>query len=290
MVVLSASIAITKGSGAFIPSISMIHSSLKVSIVTISYNQAPFLREAMESVLGQDYSNIEYLVLDGGSTDGSRAVIEEFAPRLAYWVSEPDGGAAAALNRGFARATGEIFAYLNSDDLLLPGAVSAWVRAFEERPSLDVVYGDMDIVDAAGRPATLPGRRVSRFKAIPCSPRSMAAGANVIPQQASAWRRTIHEKVGGFCEENKTCWDWEFFIDAAIRGASFQHIPRVLAKFRVHDASISGTNKHQEARIRDHARIREKWLAAGYRLTRGEVFARRLLGRMRRSVRYLLKA
>ena len=122
-----------------------------VSIVTPSYNQASYLEAALRSVLEQDYQPLEYLVVDGGSTDGSQAIIQQYANKLAWWVSEPDQGQADAINKGFKKATGEIVAWLNSDDLYLPGAVSAAVEIFEEHPEVGVVYGDAISADGEGR-------------------------------------------------------------------------------------------------------------------------------------------
>lgn len=122
-----------------------------VSIVTPSYNQAPYLEATLQSVLKQDYQPLEYLVVDGGSTDGSQAIIQEYASQLAWWVSEPDQGQADAINKGFKKAKGEIVAWLNSDDLYLPGAVSAAVELFEEHPEVGVVYGDAVSADGEGR-------------------------------------------------------------------------------------------------------------------------------------------
>ena len=122
-----------------------------VSIVTPSYNQAQYLEYAIQSVLAQDYPHIEYLVVDGGSSDGSLEVIRRYAGRLAWWVSEPDAGQAEAINKGFARARGEYIAWLNSDDLYLPGAISQAVAALDADPELGLVYGNALTIDAQGR-------------------------------------------------------------------------------------------------------------------------------------------
>jgi len=229
-----------------------------VSIVTVSYNQAEFLEEALLSVLKQDYKNIEYIVFDGGSTDGSVDILRKYEKDISFLNIGPDGGASAALNAGFEKSKGQILAYINSDDVLLPGTVSRWVEYFKD-PTISVVFGDISIIDEAGRPSTLPGKSVSTFLAGPFSTLMYAVGASVIPQQAAAWKREVFFNVGGFEPANKTCWDKEFFADAAILGYKFQRIPMVLAKFRVHSASISGTGRNQTVRVIDHSRIKRKF-------------------------------
>ncbi len=122
-----------------------------VSIITPSFNQAAYLEQTIQSVLNQDYPHIEYIVADGGSTDGSVEVIKKYADKLAYWVSEKDRGQSDAINKGFAHATGDIVAWLNSDDYYLAGTVSAAVKVFEEHPEVVLVYGNMLAVDEHGK-------------------------------------------------------------------------------------------------------------------------------------------
>ena len=123
-----------------------------ISIITPSYNQAAYLEYALQSVLAQDYPDIEYLMIDGGSTDGSLDIIRRYAGRLAWWVSEPDAGQADAINKGFARAKGEYIAWLNSDDLYLPGAVAQAVAELQANPELGMIFGDAFTIDSEGRP------------------------------------------------------------------------------------------------------------------------------------------
>ncbi len=132
-----------------------------VTIVTPSYQQAPFLEETLRSVLLQDYPNLEYIVLDGGSRDGSLAIIQRYAPWLAHWVSQPDGGQAHALDAGFRRARGQFVAWLNSDDLLLPGALARMVAALQANPAATLVHGLCQYIDETGRIVKTPAERKS---------------------------------------------------------------------------------------------------------------------------------
>ena len=124
----------------------------RVSIITPSYNQAQFLEQTIRSVLDQDYPNLEYWVIDGGSTDGSLEIIQKYTDRLAGWVSEPDRGQAEGINKGLARATGDVVAWLNSDDLYYPGAVQAAVAALAANPQASFVFSDVESIDEAGQP------------------------------------------------------------------------------------------------------------------------------------------
>jgi GT2 family glycosyltransferase len=121
-----------------------------VSIVTPCYNQAAFVEQTILSVLNQTYSNIEYIVIDGGSSDGSAAIIEKYADKLAYWVSEKDNGQSDAINKGLAKSSGQIFAYLNSDDLLEPNAVELVVNALQHHPDAALLHGKCNTIDFSG--------------------------------------------------------------------------------------------------------------------------------------------
>jgi hypothetical protein len=124
----------------------------RVTIITPSYQQAAFLAQTIQSVLDQGYPNLEYFVVDGGSTDGSVDIIQRYAGRLAWWTSEKDAGQADAINKGFARATGDVIGWLNSDDVYQPGAIHAAVRALQENAECALVFGDVVSIDAGGAP------------------------------------------------------------------------------------------------------------------------------------------
>jgi glycosyltransferase involved in cell wall biosynthesis len=257
-----------------------------VSIVTISYNQAEFLEETILSVINQSYKNIEYIIFDGGSTDGSVEIIEKYREHFAHVNIGPDGGAAAALNSAFKLAKGDLHAYINSDDVLNLNAVETWVNTFSENPNVDIVYGDIEIIDEHGQSATLPGRKVSKFLSGPVSQTIYACGASAIPQQASCCKAEIFSVIGGFDERNRTSWDGEFFVDAFIKDFKAKRVSGVLAKFRVHSQSISGTNKHNEHRIKDHARMREKWNNANIKPPKLVCLFYRFYVKLFRAIRY----
>lgn len=159
-----------------------------VSIITPSYNQARYLEQTIQSVLVQDYPRIEYIVIDGASIDGSVEIVKKYADKLAWWVSEQDAGQAEAINKGLSRATGEIVAWLNSDDYYLPGAVSAAMKVFEEHPEVVLVYGDMIAVDEAGDRFNLLTYAQLALQDLLCF--------QIIGQPAVFFRRDVLEKTG----------------------------------------------------------------------------------------------
>lgn len=223
----------------------------RITIVTPSFNQAPFLEQALRSVLDQGYTDLEYLVLDGGSTDGSVELIRRHASRLAFWRSEKDGGQSAALREGFARATGEVLAWLNSDDWYEPGALRAVGEAFARDPAADLVYGSMRHVDPAGR---------RLFDApMVLDLRVLAWESEFVGQPAMFWRRELYERAGGLDPSFHFAMDFDLVVRMLLAGARPIKLPQVLACFREHPASktmsIGAVGQAEVARVR----AREGW-------------------------------
>jgi glycosyltransferase involved in cell wall biosynthesis len=204
-----------------------------VSIITPSYNQGQFLEATLCSVLEQDYQPLEYLVIDGGSTDDSLQIISRYASRLAYWESQPDRGQAHAINKGLQRARGDILGWLNSDDLLLPGVVSQAVQIFAQNPQVDVVYGRLERIDASGR--LLPTPRLPKDRVD--FDLSQVLGECVVNQPGSFWRRGVMEQAGLLDEQLHYSLDYEYWIRLALAGACFMRLPEAVARFRLSRAS-----------------------------------------------------
>lgn len=199
-----------------------------VSIVTPSFNQAAFLEDAIRSVLAQDYPAIEYLVVDGGSTDGSVEIIRRYAPRLAWWISEADRGQAEAIGKGLERARGEIVAWLNSDDLYLPGAVGQAVAALQAHPQAGLVYGNALTIDGQGRP-------INRL-VFPEWGLEELASFRVICQPAVFARRAALEGVGGLDRTYHYLMDHQAWLRIATI-APLIHRPAFWAAARFHPAA-----------------------------------------------------
>jgi glycosyltransferase involved in cell wall biosynthesis len=196
-----------------------------VSIVTPSYNQGQFIRQTIESVLAQTYPNIEYVVVDGASTDETRQVLESFGDRL-RWISEPDAGQAAAINKGVRLARGQILGYLNSDDVLLPDAIAQVVRHFRAHAECDLVYGDADYID--GR-----GDVIGKYSTADYSFDRLMQDC-CICQPAAYWRATAAAVVGPFDESLHYAMDYDYWIRADRAGLVIQHMPVTIAQSRLH--------------------------------------------------------
>jgi len=197
-----------------------------VSIVTPSFNQGQFLETTMRSVLAQDYPNIEYIVVDGGSKDNSPEIIRRYADRLAWWVSEPDKGQTDALNKGFSHASGEILAWLNSDDTYQPGAVAEAVAYLQDHPDVSMVYGDANYIDAEGQV-------IGRFPAAQTDNRRLRQGYVHVPQQATFFRGDLWRKVAPLDPSFYFAMDYDLWVRLSRLGPP-AYVPRLWANFRLH--------------------------------------------------------
>ena len=225
---------------------------MKVSIVTISFNQAHFLRECIESVLSQKSNQfeLEYIVVDPGSTDESRDIIESYGTRLRP-IFEKDQGPADGLNKGFSAASGDIFCYLNSDDIFLPQAIERAARELQEG-KMDILHGNAIAIDENGN--TIRRLYTDKFNLI-----RAAYGASILIQPSSFIRRAAFNKTSGFNINNRSNWDGELFVDLATSGATFCRSPNFYSGYRIHSGSITGSGslleKHKQYRERLYHKI-----------------------------------
>jgi SAM-dependent methyltransferase len=222
----------------------------RISIVTPSLNQGQFIARTIRSVIEQGYPMLEYFVQDGGSTDATLDVLERFRDRLSGLASEPDRGFGDAINRGFARSTGEVMAYLNSDDILLPGALHQVAHVFRTRPEVDVVYGHRVIINEHDREV---GRWV-----LPPHDDDILTWVDYIPQETLFWRRSIWEKAGGRIDDSfKFAIDWDLLLRFRDAGAKFERLPRFLGAFRVHPLQKT-SSELDEVGVQEMAQLRQR--------------------------------
>lgn len=220
----------------------------RISIVTPSYQQGHYIERTIKSVLNQTYPNLQYFVQDGGSRDCTIEVLNRYEDKLSGWMSEKDSGQAHAINLGFANTNGEIMAWLNSDDLLLPGTLRTVADYFNRHPEIDVVYGNRLMVDENDMEI---GRWI-----LPGHDSDVLSWADYVPQETLFWRRRIWEKVGAKVDESfRFAMDWDLLIRFRDAGARFGHIPQFLGAFRIHEqqktsATINEIGHQEMGRIR----------------------------------------
>jgi glycosyltransferase involved in cell wall biosynthesis len=206
-----------------------------LSIVTPSFNQARFLEATIQSVVEQDYPRIEYIIVDGGSTDGSVDIIKKYEDKLAWWVSEKDKGQTDALNKGFNRATGDVFAWLNSDDTYNPGAFSAAVKYLAENPEAALVYSDCNYMDETGKV-------IGQFPAAQTDYRKLRRGYVHIPQQTMFFRAKYWKELGPLDPSFYFAMDYDLWTRIAAK-APLQYIRgQTWANFRIHTSSKTNVN------------------------------------------------
>ncbi len=206
-----------------------------VSIVTPSFNQAPYLEATIRSVLEQDYPNIEYIVIDGGSTDGSVDIIKKYEGKISSWVSESDKGQTDAINKGFAHANGDILAWLNSDDTYNPKAVGEAVKFLIENPAVALVYADCDFIDEHGQ-------IIGRFASRQTDYGKLRSGYVHIPQQTMFFRANYWKELGPLDPSFYFAMDYDLWVRIA-KHAPLQYLPgRTWANFRIHTSSKTNVN------------------------------------------------
>jgi len=207
----------------------------KISVITISYNQGQFIEETLLSVFNQNYPNLEYILIDGGSTDNTLEVIKKYEDKITYWVSEPDKGPADALNKGFDKATGEILYYLNSDDMICQGAFSYINDLYNKQPNYDIYYGHGYIELSSIKKNY---KSYSDKFSLPLFQRDQI----MISQPSTFFKGSFYKNNLQFNIENRTCWDGELIADAAIAKARFYRFNKHISIFRLYPESISGGN------------------------------------------------
>ena len=205
----------------------------KISVVTPSFNQVQYLERTILSVLNQNYSNLEYIIIDGGSTDGSVDVIKKYEKYLAYWISEPDRGQSEAINKGFERATGEWYGWINSDDILLVNAFEKTVEAIKRYPKVNIITGDVIFIDENDlvvRCMKIPKQSWFYLK--------HSVGYFCAP--AIFFKKELYNSVGGLDISFHYSMDVDFWHKCRLKGAEVYHIAKYLGGFRVHAASKTG--------------------------------------------------
>jgi len=226
----------------------MMQNKSLVSVVTISYNQEKYIEETIKSVLDQNYSNVEYIVIDAGSNDRSREIIMQYQDRINKIIFEKDDGPGDGLNKGFKIAKGDILCWLNSDDVLLNNSIETIVQTFNDNHDVDVIYGNAWIIDQYGN-------KVRKFYSDKFNTAMALYGSSIISQQSTFIKKTSYLKTSGFNKDNKISWDSELFLDLALSGSRFYKINDFLSSLRIHDDGITGSRLHDESMKNEQRKI-----------------------------------
>jgi glycosyltransferase involved in cell wall biosynthesis len=223
----------------------------KISVITPSYNQGHFLEETILSVLNQQYPNLEYIIMDGGSTDNSVEIIKRYASQVTYWISEKDNGQSDAIGRGFDKATGDIFCWLNSDDVFMPGTLHTVARMFARFPRAGFIYGNRHKID--------PQSRVLETIYYYAYVSGQFKFRNPVAQEAAFWTAEAYRRAGGMNVEYRFCMDYDLWCRLA-RVTQVVHVPYVWGGFRQHGDSKTHTIRHIAKQEKDL--IRKKYYGA----------------------------
>ncbi len=215
----------------------------KISIVTPSFNQGQFIEETILSVIGQGYPNLEYIIIDGGSSDNTVDIIKKYENHIDYWVSEPDNGQAQAINKGFARATGDIIGWLNSDDMYMPNCL-AFISNHLDSHSLKVCFGNCLHFKEEAIGLIAGGSNVAKAAVT-----DELEKIDFIIQPSTFWNRKTWDHVGRLIEEMHYAFDWEWFLRAQRKNVKLQPVEKCLSIYRIHEehkTKNGGTKRRQE--------------------------------------------
>ena len=207
----------------------------KISVITPSYNQGHFIEQTILSVLGQDYPDLEYILIDGGSSDNSVEIIKKYEHKLAYWISEKDNGQANAINKGFERATGDILCWLNSDDMYMPGIFSFITNEIETTKAMLLTGSSIRYLETAD------GLRTSSHTIIKDHKELSLKEVDYIMQPSTFWTKKMWQEVGKLNEELHYTFDWEWFLRAELLKLPVKVVNRVLSVYRMHGSQKTTT-------------------------------------------------
>jgi glycosyltransferase involved in cell wall biosynthesis len=236
----------------------------RITVITPSFNQAEFLERTILSVLNQGYPNLEYIIIDGGSTDSSVDIIHKYSEQLTWWVSEHDYGQSAAINKGLRRATGDWIAWQNSDDVFYPNCFAELVEQAELNPRAELIIGDMQIIDEQDKP-------IQDLRYVRPTYKSMLAEGMVLTNQAAFWRRSLHERIGYLNEALHYGFDYEWFLRVLNQTDQSRHVSSFWGGLRYHQATKTSLNQTKfdlEYSVIVEGRVPPVWLKAIYRLRR----------------------
>ena len=223
----------------------------RITIVVPTFNQGKFIEATLQSIIDQQYPNLELIVIDGGSTDNTISIIEQYSSQITWWISEPDAGQTAAINKGFLRSTGEIMAWINSDDLVAPGAFFHVTNYFMKNTKAQAIYGNRILINAEGFEI---GRWI-----IPYHSKRILKWADFVPQETLYWRRSAWNLVDGQLDGSfRFAMDWDFLLRLSTKQIVIRHLPIFLGLFRIHQTqkttsqmSSTGQLEMQILRLRE---------------------------------------
>ena len=240
-----------------------------VSIITPSFNQAQFLEQTIQSVLGQDYPQIEYIIVDGGSTDGSVDMIKKYEGRLAWWISEQDQGQTDAINKGFAQSKGEVLAWINSDDTYNPRAIGQAVKYLMENPDVAMVYADCNFINEAGQV-------IGKFNSKQTDYRRLREGYVHIPQQTMFFRAKYWQELGPLDPSFYFAMDYDLWTRIASKAPIKYLAGQTWANFRIHD--LGKTTTHDDRCWPEMLRVHYRDGGGFFSLIVAKYYLRKIIG------------